>query len=298
VDKNQNPFQCAFSPDGKMVAVATVEEVVVGKEDEFPKRRAQYRRKVVVYPPDAVEPLQTWEFAASRIQFAWAADGKTIVLVKWLLHAPNTIENVRLDLVTGKSETLALPDDSIVLDCASDGKTFVAAWPVIGKGNGYHYHLGLVAVGSRHQLALTEMELPWNGWPIVGRLSPDETTILFLDSDQGRMDAYRWRHSFRPFVIDVRSGSRSAVEGMPETGCAHGAAWSPDGKRIAYTSWNVPADILQQKSHVFDHRRETESVLIVADASGQNAKVVASQKGPYAKPPYAESPMFRTINWR
>lgn len=67
---------------------------------------------------------------------------------------------------------------------------------------------------------------------------------------------------------------RTTVEGMPETGRAYGAAWSPDGKRIAYTWREVhegdPKDLLE---------KETSSHLVTCDPDGRNQKTLLSETG-------------------
>jgi hypothetical protein len=73
-------------------------------------------------------------------------------------------------------------------------------------------------------------------------------------------------------VTVAPSAAPAFVEGVPADAEITGAAWSPDGRRIAYctgTSQYLDRDDL----------RELESRLVVADPTGRNATVIRSVKG-------------------
>src|SRR5262249_47560481 len=61
--------------------------------------------------------------------------------------------------------------------------------------------------------------------------SPDGSRVAFLASADGAS-------TFDLFVLDRASGARTTVEAGPETTTA--VAWSPDGQRLAFVSFDQP----------------------------------------------------------
>ena len=81
---------------------------------------------------------------------------------------------------------------------------------------------------------------------------------------------------------------------FPENAQCLGVAWSPDGKRVAYTWVQLHPDMLKLDTwNPADVAIQTESFLMVADADGKNAKTVAS-----AKSDQALNPLYGSIDWR
>ena len=68
-------------------------------------------------------------------------------------------------------------------------------------------------------------------------------------------------------------------------------AWSPNGKRVAYTWKQNHLDLLKKEE--LPPGIETEAFLIVADADGKNAQTVSS-----AKADNWINPILVSIDWR
>jgi hypothetical protein len=71
-------------------------------------------------------------------------------------------------------------------------------------------------------------------------------------------------------------------------------AWSPDGRKVAYTWWQLHPEVLKKDKLMDDDLAvQTEAFLIVADADGKNQKTLASDKSPNAM-----IMIFGSIDWR
>jgi Tol biopolymer transport system component len=111
----------------------------------------------------------------------------------------------------------------------------------------------------------------------VGRLSPDGKKILFTVADPDQKDAYKWHRSSLPHVLDIATKKRQALAEFPNDAQCISLAWSPDGKRIAYTWTQLHPGLLKKDTLGPDDTAiPTEAFLIVADADGKNAKTIAS----------------------
>ena len=49
----------------------------------------------------------------------------------------------------------------------------------------------------------------------------------------------------RPYVLDVKTKTVEPLADFPENGWLWGVAWSPDGKRVAYTWQQLPEEVLK-----------------------------------------------------
>jgi hypothetical protein len=137
-------------------------------------------------------------------------------------------------------------------------------------------------------------ELKGNTGIHVGRLSPDGTKVLYTDGNPADKDAYKWGFSTKPYLLDVATKKRAPMAEFPSNGTALGVAWSPDGKRVAYTWMQMHQELLKKDTlKINDFMIDTESFLTVADADGKNANVLYSVKNASAW-----SRIFGSIDWR
>lgn len=220
------------------------------------------------------------------LTLCWSRDGKKVLVTND--GGDGAIENVLVDVESGKTGTIEFPTDVRILDWSRDGKTFLALFRKDKK-----YRLGLVGVGDKRVRELTELKV-WAAADTVGRFSPDGKKVLFTDADPVRTDAFKWHKSNRPHVLEVATGKREPLAEFPENAQCLGVAWSPDGGWVAYTWVQLHADLLKKDVlTVADTTIETEAFLIIADADGRNPKTVAS-----AKANNALRSIYGTIDWR
>jgi hypothetical protein len=92
----------------------------------------------------------------------------------------------------------------------------------------------------------------------------------------------------------VATGKREPLAEFPDNAQCVAVAWSPDGKRVAYTWTQLHPDVLKKEVLTpEDVAVQTEAFLIVADADGRNAKTVAS-----ARSDQALNPILGSIDWQ
>ncbi|MBN8902352.1 MAG: PD40 domain-containing protein, partial [Rhodospirillales bacterium] len=272
-----------LSPDGTRAAFVVNE---AGPPRTEPPEAWPF--KVVISRLGAADPVAVVDVPAQEVSVAWTPDGTRVVVTKLLGRRPDTTtEHALLDPASGKTEELALPTGTRVLDCGRDGKTFL-----VTHRDGQKARLGLVAKGETEVRPLTELK-GWTG-NHVGRLSPDGKSVLYTDADPAQKDANKWGMSAKPYRLDVATRERTELAEFPDNARCGGVAWSPDGKRVAYTWSQIHPDLVAKDMLTGgDGQIETEAFLIVADADGRNAKTVAS-----GKEADALRPIFGSIDWR
>lgn len=262
----------ALSPDGKRVAFVVKgagQPILTSPDDEYPL-------KVVICTLAKPDEQKVIDLPAADLTVTWTADGKRVVAARTVEIPPNArFESVLIDPQTGKTEKFDLPVGARVLDCAKDGKTFVVE---TFDAKAKKKVLGLATNGGEKIRELTALKgLPGRA---VARLSRDGTKILLVDGDPERKDAHKWGASDRVYLVDAKTGKTEKLADFPDNGRAFGIAWSPDGRKLAYT-WQALDGELLKKDRLGgeDVQKETEASLVIADADGKNAKTIATDKG-------------------
>ena len=186
----QTSFDGRLSPDGTRVAYLVTED---GPPRTEPPEA--WPVKLVIHKFGAKEPVIV-DVPARQVGLTWTADGTRVVVTKRTGDKLEGVENLLIDPTTGKTEPLALPEGSWVLDCGRDGKTFlVVHW------DGKKGRLGLAAKGDKEVRVLTDLK-GWTGRH-DGRLSPDGKRVLYTDADPKEKDANKWGRSAKPYLLDV-----------------------------------------------------------------------------------------------
>lgn len=293
-DETRLSGNARLSPDGARVAF------VLNKEQGLrPPRRVGEQEDATPYPYQVVirkigadKPLVMIDMPCALLCLCcWSPDGKQLVAARMTGPGDNAaFENVLTDAVTGQSEPLVLPAGTRVLDCSQNGKTFVVQeYDRKAKKN----RLGLAARGEEAVNPLCDLR---SRYPLdhrhEARLSPDGKQVLFIDADpENDKVAHKWGRSARPYLLDVATRKRMPLDNFPTNAQATGVAWSPNGKRVAYTWKQNHLDLLKKEE--LSPMVETEAFLIVADADGKNAQTVSS-----ARVDNLINPILVSIDWR
>jgi RNA polymerase sigma factor (sigma-70 family) len=285
-------YGVCLSPDGKRAALVVMKE----ERPRLEKGDDPWPFKVMVWTLGKEEPDAVHDLPADGLHLRWTADGKKIVAAKTTGHYPDlTFESVLLDPATGKEEKLDLPAGVRVIECGSDGKTFVVETYDKNAEKGKKNRVALATLGKTEPADLTDLT-GLSGYPGEAKaaLSPDGTSLLLIDFDPERKDAHKWGCSHRVYRVGVKMSSREPLAEFPENGRALGVAWSPDGKKIAYSWKQLHEELLKKdRLNVNDATIETEACVVVADPDGKNPKTVVSEKGPFAI-----NPILGQIDWR
>jgi RNA polymerase sigma factor (sigma-70 family) len=277
-------FHSRLSPDGTRAAFAVNKGERRGPGDDL---NAPWPFQVVIRKLGAADPTAVADFSVKRLlTLCWAPDGKK-VLVTNDTGGDGALENVLVDAESGKTEPIELPANVRVLDWSGDGKTFLVLYQAEKK-----YRLGLAAKGEKEARELTELKVRF-ATNVVARFSPDGKQVLFTDADPEQKDAYKWHRSSNPHLLDVATRKREPLAEFPDNAQCLGLAWSPDGKRVAYTWTQLHPDLLRKDEINIADEKETEAFLIVADADGKNARTVTS-----AKSGHAITMILGSIDWR
>lgn len=276
-----------LSPDGTRAAYIVntgKSRVPMGNPEPWPMQ-------VIVQKLGDDKPSKTIDFSSHDLPIiCWSPDGKKLAVSTMTGWDPDVaFENVLLDPDTGNTEPIDLPARTRILDWSRDGKTFlVQECDLEAKKS----RLGVVAKSDKKVNTLCDLrDHPW--FRAAGRFSPDGKKVLFLDADPEDKDARKWGMSNKPYVLEIATKKREALAEFPESAQAKGVAWSPDGKKVAYTWMQLHLEALKKDVlKAEDLLVETEAFLIVADADGKNAKTISSGKKQLS------GMIFGSIDWR
>jgi RNA polymerase sigma factor (sigma-70 family) len=206
---------------------------------------------------------------------AWAPDGKSLAATAFEVQADKIkARHFVLDLATRKQTPLALPEEHALVDWSADGRYFVTQQFRLAGQQQPNVQLHLMnRDGTPHK----ELNRP-DDMLVNGRLSPDGRRVLCVQIVFGegavRLFYPTKAPSPRLAVLDVATGQVTPVAGTLQTtsGNFHGYCWSPDGRRIAHTSWHTRGAAANDT--------ETLWQLVVSDPDGANRVTLATATAP------------------
>jgi RNA polymerase sigma factor (sigma-70 family) len=282
-------YRGRLSPDGKRAAYLVAVKPPAGTDGSEP-----WPYELVITKLGSDKPLVV-NTPATRIMLAWTADGSRVVVTKWSGEVEKGedadsevgvwsagITSAAINPDTGRSEPLALPKGAWVLDAGRNNKEFLVK--VYRDG---HWVMGFATVGDAEIKGLIRLK-EWTG-DHVARLSPDGKRVLYTDADPKDRDANKWGASSLPYILDVATRKRTELDEFPDKVRCHGVAWSPDGRRVAYTWEQLHYEDLKKDTVNQFTTRPTRVGLVVSDADGSNPTRIATAK---------EKMIFGSVDWR
>jgi Tol biopolymer transport system component len=214
---------------------------------------AIYLRNIA--PSEPGEKLVTMQ-GSERHEFFWSSDGSHVAFTSW--DSDRGVRNWVVDVATKEIHELKLPRRH-----AAAGKDYslsIAAWSPDGDW---------LAAGDEDQIYLIEMKRGGAAWTWSGRkrltkdphrilggtcsFSPDGTKVLFVALDEGPRMAL-WTAAV--------GGNDDRMLVTPEKFTDLHAAWSPDGRRIAFSGARLDPSA----------KRAGQSGIYILDAAGSDSE--------------------------
>ena len=267
-----------LSPDGTRVAL-------VSQDDPPTDNQGHQRYHIFVRTTDGKGDGKS--IAINAMNVCWTEDGKSLIAAEYVPPddaRTGGIPHWTIDPATGEKTRLDVPKSAHVFAVMPDGRAFVAA---LYDFDAKKVHLALVSRDGKVMTSLCELHTEGSN----PRPSPDGARILFQDYDTSEKTEKDMPRLQRLYVYDLKTKTRARLEEVPLNALLRGYAWSPDAKRVAYI-WkqvqpgvpltygidiNDPEKKLNPKAQT-----ETESHLVVCDATGKNPKTLLTVKAPSA----------------
>lgn len=224
----------------------------VGSALVFTNREGKEIGKSVSLPPNA-----------GFREFRWSPDGTQIHISQ---SSAETIraEHYVVDVKTRKFKATETFRGYLVKDWSRDGKCFLTT----KVGEGWRWQPKSIHLMNMDGTEIKQLATAKNWCDGMG-LSPDGTQALCL------LDG-------KLAIITVADPKKPMfVEGIAKEAEVTSACWSPDGKQIAYCTGTFTFLTKEQQ-------QKMEALLVIAEPSGKNAKVIRKVKG--------ES--FNSVYWR
>jgi hypothetical protein len=200
-----------LSPDRRRIAYATMQMVEQG--GAFEQRCSAWVREA----GKESQPKEIWT-GSGNCRVCWDRDGRHVIVAQAVQSTGGRSwdqQNWRVDAKLGEAEELTLPESDGVTDAAHHSDRLIA-WR-LGKRS-----TQLVTLSSNGEL-VADLTGPGQ-FDYQGRYSPDDTRIVFLRRQSGKLGVYTSSDAGKNPLLAY------SEQGVTEP---QRPAWSPDGRRLA-----------------------------------------------------------------